>query len=192
MGGQQLLEWAVQEPTFFEHIIPIATNAAHSPWGIAFNEAQRMALDNIDKGKGLEAARAIAMLSYRGYSTYEETQRDEDQRWDQFSASSYQKYQGEKLRLRFDSNTYYYLSKAMDSHNVGRHAPSIAKALSRIQSRTLVLGLDSDILFPLSEQKLIADAIESARFGVISSTYGHDGFLIEVAQINQEIKQFLK
>ena len=80
----------------------------------------------------------------------------------------------------------------MDSHNVGRHAPSIAKALSRIQSRTLVLGLDSDILFPLSEQKLIADAIESARFGVISSTYGHDGFLIEVAQINQEIKQFLK
>jgi len=86
MGGQQLLEWAVQEPERFENIVPLATNAFHSPWGIAFNEAQRMALDNIDPSKGLEAARAIAMLSYRHYNTFGKTQEDVDQRWDGFKA----------------------------------------------------------------------------------------------------------
>ena len=71
MWGQQLLEWSVQEPELFENLVLAATNAQHSPWGIAFNEAQRMALSDLDKGRGLETARAIAMLSYRHYKTYE-------------------------------------------------------------------------------------------------------------------------
>ncbi len=191
MGGQQLLEWAVQEPNLFGSIIPIATNAVHSPWGIAFNEAQRMALDNIDKGKGLEAARAIAMLSYRSYHTFDQTQKDEDERWDQFSASSYQRYQGEKLRKRFNSRTYYYLSKAMDSHNIGRHAVSVTEALSRINSRALVIGISTDILFPNHEQQLIADHISGAQLKIIDSDYGHDGFLIETDQLNPLIKSFI-
>ncbi|MFY0689741.1 MAG: homoserine O-acetyltransferase [Cyclobacteriaceae bacterium] len=191
LGGQQLLEWAVQEPDIFENIAAIATNAQHSPWGIAFNEAQRMALSNIDKGKGLEAARAIAMLSYRHYETFEKTQKDEDQRWDDFSASSYQQYQGEKLRKRFTSETYYYLSKAMDSHNVGRHFVSIKDALNRVNSNTLVVGIDTDILFPLKEQELIAKHIPKADFKVIESHYGHDGFLVESAKLNKLIKDFL-
>jgi homoserine O-acetyltransferase len=190
LGGQQLLEWAVQEPDFFENILLVATNAQHSPWGIAFNEAQRMALSNIDKGKGLEAARAIAMLSYRHYDTFEITQKDEDQRWDQFSAASYQQHQGEKLRKRFTSETYYYLSKAMDSHNVGRHYVSIKNALGRINARTLVIGIDTDILFPVQEQKLLADHIPNAKLEVIQSNYGHDGFLVETDQLNKHINTF--
>ncbi len=158
MGGQQLLEWAVQEPTLFEYIVPMAANAYHSPWGIAFNEAQRMALENIDPSKGLEAARAIAMLSYRHYNTYQKTQEDVDQRWDSFSAASYQKYQGEKLRKRFSTDSYYTLTKAMDSHHVGRHFGSAEAALKRIKSKALVIGIDTDILFPPHEQAFIAQA----------------------------------
>lgn len=192
MGGQQLLEWAVQEPDFFQNLIPLATNAFHSPWGIAFNEAQRMALNNIDTAKGLETARAIAMLSYRHYDTYQNTQQDIDQRWDDFRASSYQQYQGEKLRKRFSVESYYYLSKAMDSHHLGRHFGSPKAALRRIKSRTLVIGISSDILFPPHEQAFVAEHIPGAELKIIESRYGHDGFLTESAQISLLLKNFLK
>lgn len=191
MGGQQLLEWAVQKPELFENIVPLATNAFHSPWGIAFNEAQRMALDNIDPSKGLEAARAIAMLSYRHYNTFAKTQEDVDQRWDGFKASSYQQYQGEKLRKRFSTNSYYTLSKAMDSHHIGRHFGSAEAALKRIKSKALVIGIDTDILFPNNEQEFIAEHIANGRFVKIASDYGHDGFLTEFAQISDLLKGFL-
>ncbi|MFY0601063.1 MAG: homoserine O-acetyltransferase [Cyclobacteriaceae bacterium] len=192
MGGQQLLEWAVQEPNLFEHLVPLATNAIHSPWAIAFNEAQRMALENIDPSKGLEAARAIAMLSYRHYDTYQATQEDIDQRWDGFKASSYQKYQGEKLRKRFSANSYYTLSKAMDSHHVGRHFGSAEAALKRIQSKALVIGIDTDILFPCQEQEFIAKNIKGGRFEKIASKYGHDGFLTESKEISALLVDFLE
>ena len=191
MGGQQLLEWAVLEPSLFEYIVPMATNAFHSPWAIAFNEAQRMALDNIDPSKGLEAARAIAMLSYRHYNTYAKTQEDIDMRWDGFSASSYQQYQGEKLRKRFRAESYRTLSKAMDSHHVGRNYGSAESALKRIQSKALVIGIETDILFPLNEQQFIAEHIDGAQFEQIPSDYGHDGFLIESEAISRLIEAFI-
>ena len=191
MGGQQLLEWAVQEPELFEHIVPLATNAFHSPWGIAFNEAQRMALENIDPSKGLETARAIAMLSYRSYATYAQTQQDVDQRWDHFSSASYQRYQGEKLRKRFSTESYYTLSKAMDSHHIGRHFGSAEAALKRIKSKALVIGIDSDILFPVHEQKFISKHIKNSRFETIYSNYGHDGFLTESDQLSKLLKSFI-
>ena len=191
MGGQQLLEWAVQEPHCFEHIVPLATNAFHSPWGIAFNEAQRMALDNIDTAKGLETARAIAMLSYRHYDTYHQSQQDVDLRWDQFSAASYQRYQGEKLRKRFDYDAYYCLSKAMDSHHIGRHFGSAETALHRIQSKALVIGIDTDVLFPIAEQEFIHQHLRLSKLSIITSTYGHDGFLTESKKISTLLKDFL-
>ncbi len=184
MGGQQLLEWAVQEPELFEIIVPIATNAVHSPWAIAFNETQRMALEHEDPYKGMEIARAIALLSYRNYRTYSLTQTDEDTRVDSFSASSYQRYQGEKLRKRFSPLSYYYLSKAMDSHNIGRTSTDPAVALNSIESQAIVIGIETDILFPIEEQALIARNIRNASFHTIYSDYGHDGFLIEKDQIN--------
>lgn len=191
MGGQQLLEWAVQEPNLFDKIVPLATNAFHSPWGIAFNEAQRMALENIDPSKGLETARAIAMLSYRSYGTYGNSQLDVDQRWDHFSAASYQRYQGEKLRKRFTLDSYYTLSKAMDSHHIGRHFGSAEAALKRIKSEAVVIGIDSDILFPLHEQEFITKHISNSTFKVIQSNYGHDGFLMEAEQLSAILKDFL-
>ena len=135
LGGQQVLEWAIHQPDVFQHIIPIATNAYHSPWGVAFNEAQRLAIEADSTWKdsdqragieGLKAARAIGMLSYRYYETYGQTQAEKNnEKVDEYRASTYQRYQGQKLANRFNAFTYYGLSKMMDSHNVGRSRESI-------------------------------------------------------------------
>jgi homoserine O-acetyltransferase/O-succinyltransferase len=201
MGGQQLLEWAIETPDHFEHIVLLATNARHSAWGIAFNATQRMALEADpsfggdrpeDGAHGMEIARAIGMLSYRCYQTYGHTQTDTDDRLDEFRASSYQAYQGRKLRLRFNANAYYTLSKAMDSHHVGRGRGSVDEALGRVKARTQVVGIDSDVLFPVEEQRLLADKIPQAHYHQISSIYGHDGFLIEYDALNPIIEKFIK
>lgn len=193
LGGQQLLEWATQEPDLFDTIIPVATNAQHSAWGIAFNETQRMAIKTAaNPEEGLETARAIAMLSYRNQETYCVTQSDDDDRIDSFSASSYQRYQGNKLRNRFSPFSYYYLSKAMDSHNVGINKNGVKNALSKITSKVVVIGVETDILFPLQEQKFIFDSIPQATFYPIQSLYGHDGFLIETEKISAILKKELQ
>ena len=201
MGGQQLLEWAVMAPTLFERLCLLATNARHSPWGIAFNEAQRMAMQaDITFGqntpeagrRGLEAARAIAMLSYRHYQTYDQSQAEPDtEKLENYRASSYQRYQGEKLWKRFDPASYWLLSKAMDSHHLGRGRESLAAALSTVQAATLVIGVDSDILFPVAEQSEIAELIPNARFEIITSNFGHDGFLTETKTISLLLHEFL-
>jgi len=189
LGGQQALEWSIIEPDFIEQLFVIATNAKHSPWGIAFNETQRMALQGEN---GLETARAIAMLSYRNYNTYHQTQSEEADVHDNFKAASYQRYQGEKLKKRFDAESYYTLSKAMDSQNVGRGRGSVKDALATVKAKTLAVGISSDILFPPSEQKLIAEHIPGAVYAEIDSLYGHDGFLIETDTITKLIKQHLQ
>jgi homoserine O-acetyltransferase len=189
MGGQQLIEWAVQRTGLFEKLVLLATNAEHSPWGIAFNEAQRMALQK--DGSGLEAARAIAMLSYRNYAIFNRKQQEQEEKLDGFRASSYQQYQGEKLRQRFDPHSYRILTKAMDSHQVGRGRGGRAQALKRIQSDTLIIGIASDILFPVREQEALAREIPSAQLRIIESDYGHDGFLVETNLVQAAVRSFL-
>ena len=201
MGGQQALEWAIIRPQLFDYLVPIATNAKHSPWGIAFNESQRMAIsaDNSWQNKeeeagleGMRAARSIALLSYRGYETYHATQQEEtDEKADDFRASSYQQYQGEKLAKRFNAFAYWTLSKAMDSQNVGRGRGGLEKALEGIQASTIIVGISSDILFPIREQQMLKKYIRNAEISIIESIYGHDGFLIEVAKLTQIIGNFL-
>jgi homoserine O-acetyltransferase/O-succinyltransferase len=189
MGGQQAMEWAIQEPSTIKNLVLLATNAKHSPWGIAFNEVQRMAIEN---GKdGLEVARAIAMLSYRNYEMYERTAKP-NETVGNYGAASYQRHQGEKLALRFDADCYHVLSSAMDSHDVGRGRESIASALATITANTLVIGIATDILFPIKEQILLHDNIPNSTLSLIDSPYGHDGFLTEGEKINGIVLEFLK
>jgi homoserine O-acetyltransferase len=202
LGGQQVLEWAILQPTVFQNIIPIACNAWHSPWGIAFNESQRLAIEADPTWKesepragsaGLKAARAMGMISYRHYDTFHKTQSEKTtDKIEGYRASSYQQYQGQKLANRFNAFTYWTLSKIMDSHNVARGRESGEKVLAKITTRTLVIGIDSDILFPLSEQEYLAKHIPNARLEVMPSLYGHDGFLVEFEQMNNILKQFIK
>ncbi|WP_443938939.1 homoserine O-acetyltransferase family protein [Pedobacter sp. MW01-1-1] len=202
LGGQQAVEWSIIEPNKIENLILIATNAVHSPWGIAFNESQRLAITadrtfyaNQPNGgnKGLKVARSIALLSYRTYEAYGSTQVESvNDKTDNFRASSYQNYQGEKLTNRFNAYSYYYLTKAMDSHNVGRNRKSIADALKEIKANTLVIGIGNDVLFPISEQKFLAQSIPGAEFTELKSDYGHDGFLIETDSLTNIIGTFIK
>ena len=197
MGGQQVLEWAIAEPERFASICVLATNAQHSPWGIAFNQAQRMALeadptflaDEPGGGaRGLEAARAIAMLSYRHYDAFAQTQREgSDEKLGDYRAATYQSYQGAKLRRRFDAWSYHALSRAMDSHHVGRRRGGVEAALGRIRAEALVLSIDSDVLFPPREQELLARYIPRAEWRVFDSAFGHDGFLTEAQQIGRAL-----
>ncbi len=202
MGGQQLLEWAVEEPLLFEHIIPIATNAYHSAWGIAFNASQRMAIEadatwkheDADAGlEGLKVARSIALLSYRHYEAYGISQiEDSNNLLAGFKSESYQRYQGQKLAKRFNAFSYYVLSKGMDAHNLGRGRESIELALKEIKAHTLVISISNDLLFPIEEQRFLASTINGASFKAIDSFYGHDGFLLEYESITASIVSFLK
>ena len=201
MGGQQLLEWAIIEPQLFEVIIPIATNAKHSPWGIAFNASQRMAIvqDNTWKNKeataglqGMKVARSIALLSYRHYDTYHNSQTDDDaDKISKYKSEAYQQYQGEKLANRFNAFSYYFLSQSMDAHNVGRKRGSVENALKKITAKTLVIGITTDILFPVQEQIFLFENISNAKIELIESPYGHDGFLTEGEKINDLILNFI-
>lgn len=194
MGGYQLMEWAIQDNTLFENLVLLATSAHESPWGKAIHESQRLAIeaditwknDDINAGKnGLKAARGIGMLTYRNYTIYGITQKDEEEKINDSKASSYIRYQGEKLANRFNAQSYYLLTKAMDSHSVSRGRKNAESVLNSIKAKTIIIGISSDILCPLKEQEFLARHIPGSRLLVIDSPYGHDGFLIEYEKIHK-------
>jgi homoserine O-acetyltransferase len=201
LGGQQALQWAVAFPEEIKQLCVLATNAFHSPWGVAFNASQRLAMEadasflqNLpDGGKsGLKAARSIALLSYRTPEIYNATQAEESaETVENFLAEAYQNYQGNKLVKRFNPYAYYAITKSMDSHHLGRGFNSAEEALKRISARTLCIGLPSDRLFSKEEQLFLAKHIPQAEYIEIDSVYGHDGFLVEGSKINSQILKWL-
>ena len=200
MGGQQALEWSVSVSDIIENLVLIATNARHSPWGIAFNESQRIAIETDSSWgtkhpaagiHGMKAARSIALISYRTYKGYMLTQEDSEDLIDSFRASSYQRYQGEKLAKRFNAFSYYTLTKAMDSHNTGRGRGGCENALRSVKAKTFVISIVSDILFPPPEQQYLAIHIPDAQLEIIDSDLGHDGFLTESIKVGKVISSLL-
>ena len=192
MGGYQLMEWAISDKDLFKNLCLLVTSAKASAWEIAIHEAQRLAIeadttwkdDDAKAGSnGLKAARGIGMLTYRNYEAFKQTQEDNEEKLDDYKASSYIRYQGEKLSKRFNAQSYHLLSKAMDGHHLGRGRKSVENALIQITANTLIIGVDSDILCPVAEQKFIAENIPNAQFEIISSPFGHDGFLVESEKI---------
>ena len=136
IGGFQALEMALTRPNFARKLVLIATAARSQPWAIAFNESQRMAIEtdasfgqeDPEAGKkGMRVSRSIGLLSYRGSSAYNATQQENDNLYKiaGFRATTYQQYQGDKLCRRFDAYSYYRLTQAFDSHNVGRYRGGI-------------------------------------------------------------------
>lgn len=203
MGGYQALEWAVMEKEVIGKLFLIATSPSESAWGVAVHTAQRLAIEadcswqdlTPDAGaRGLKAARAIGMLTYRNYGTFQDKQTDPDpEKIDDFKASSYINYQGDKLVKRFNAYSYWLLTKAMDSHHLGRgRGGDLIKVLQSIPQPTLIIGIRSDILCPLDEQQFMADHIPHTRFYEIDSAYGHDGFIIETAQISRFLNEWMR
>ncbi len=202
IGGFQVMEWAIMEPTFARRIALIATCTRSSAWAIAFNESQRMAIaadqtfrtDAPDAGAaGMAAARSIALLSYRGAEAYNATQTDPDrQKLSGYRATTYQQHQGEKLRRRFDARCYWRLTEAVDSHDIARGRESAEWALKRIEAKTLVVAITSDILFPPADHQIMVDNIRDVSYRLIDSPFGHDGFLVEYEQLDSIIKEFME
>jgi homoserine O-acetyltransferase len=202
MGGYQALEWSLMEPNVIQKMFLIATTAAESAWAVAIHTAQRLAIEadptwketKTNAGaKGLKAARAIGMLTYRNYGIFKEKQTDADpEKMDDFKASSYINYQGDKLVNRFNAYSYWLLTKSMDSHHLARgRAGNLAVTLASIQTPTLIIGINSDILCPLAEQAFMEAHMPNANLVTIDSMYGHDGFIIETAQITTHLKAWL-
>jgi homoserine O-acetyltransferase len=202
MGGYQALEWAIMEPTVIQKMFLIATSASESAWAVAIHTAQRLAIeaDGTWKeakpnagAKGLKAARAIGMLTYRNYGIFKEKQTDADaEKIDDFKASSYINYQGDKLVNRFNAYSYWLLTKSMDSHQLARgRGGNLMATLASIQTPTLIIGIKSDILCPLAEQEFMEAHMPNATLVAIDSMYGHDGFIIETTQITTHLKAWL-
>ncbi|EGG04767.1 uncharacterized protein MELLADRAFT_52941 [Melampsora larici-populina 98AG31] len=259
MGGMQCLEWPLMTPKgYVRNIVPIATCARHSAWGISWGEAQRQSIYSDPKYQdgyydqkdgpvtGLAAARMAALLTYRSRDSFETrfgrrqmnssptlTNQDDDdqiklatlkavaahndghrspsqteldkptQTLNQkvlnqssctFSAQSYLRYQGTKFVNRFDANCYIHLTRKMDSHDVDFGRENLIEqtgGLEQIPEGTLVVAIDSDGLFMLSEQREMVKAMPNARLVVVESQDGHDGFLLEFEQINRHVLSHL-
>lgn len=203
LGGYQALEWCYIENEVIKNMFLLATSAAESAWGIATHTAQRLAIeadctwktaDPAAGAKGLKAARAIGMLTYRNYGIIvkQQTDTDKEKRGD-YKASSYINYQGDKLVSRFNAYSYWYLTLAMDSHQLARaRGGNLDLVLQTIQQRTLVIGISSDILCPLQEQRYIVSKLPNATLIEIDSAVGHDGFMVETAAISAHLASWLK
>jgi homoserine O-acetyltransferase/O-succinyltransferase len=196
---------------FVRSVIPIACGAQHTAWQIAISEVQRQAIykdpswavDPFSATRGLEVARQLGMISYRTPKGYcdkfgRSMQKGTDPASPPYGASadwkvkSYLEYQGSKFLTRFDPVTYVKLTEQMDSHDVTRgRSASLESVLGRVEIPALVLGIDSDILYPLHEQEELAKYLPNSTLKVIHSIDGHDGFLLEQDQVGKHITDFL-
>lgn len=192
-------------------VIPIACGASHTAWQIAISEVQRQSIyadpewesNPFNATKGLEVARQMGMISYRTAHGYRSKFGRDIRHVDGVTSSSYGsnaswqvksylEYQGIKFIDRFDPITYVKLTEQMDSHDVSRsRGSSMAEVLQRVEIPACVLGIDSDVLYPLSEQQEIVEHMPNAELKIIRSDDGHDGFLLEQDQVNRYIMDFL-
>jgi homoserine O-acetyltransferase len=201
VGAFQAIEWCIMRPEVFGALVFVAAGAYTTPWVIALSEAQRMAIEadptfagNTPSGgaAGLAAARAMALTSYRNYHTYNQTQKDPDRsQLGNYRVATYQRYQGAKLVQRFDAYSYYLLTQALDTHDISRtRNGTVERILQNIAIPTLIIGISSDILFPVCEQKFMATLMPNAIYREVESEFGHDGFLIETVKLNLTIRNF--
>lgn len=203
MGGYQAMEWCVIEKEVISNLFLLATSPTESAWGIATHTAQRLAIEadctwqnpSPQAGaKGLKAARAMGMLTYRNYGIMVQQQTDGDtEKLDHYKASSYIQYQGDKLVQRFNAYSYWLLTKSMDSHHLARgRGGNLIPILQSMLQRTLIVGISSDILCPLVEQQFLARYMPHSQLIAIDSSYGHDGFMVESTLISQQLASWLR
>ncbi|MBD8205483.1 homoserine O-acetyltransferase [Microbacterium sp. CFBP 8790] len=215
MGGMHAIEWAVGHPDRVARAAILSAPPITTADQIALNSVQ---LDTVridprfaggeyyDAGdgdgphRGLALARRMALLNYR--SPTELNQRFQRSwqsgvsplgRGGRFAVESYLDFHGNKFTRRFDANSYLTLVEAMNSHDVGRDRDGVEDALGRVTATTLVLGIDSDRLFRIDGQHRIARGIPNTLDGddavVLSSDFGHDGFLIETAAVALHLRR---
>ncbi|MGW2788382.1 homoserine O-acetyltransferase MetX [Streptomyces sp. NPDC001251] len=213
MGGMRALEWAVSYPRRTAALLLLATTAATSAEQIAWANIQLHAIrsdpgwrggDYYDAGPGrgphtgLGVARRLAHVTYRSEpelaARFGRAAQEREDPWagGRYQVESYLDHHADKLVRRFDAGSYVTLVDAMNSHDIGRGRGGTRRALARVTARTLVAGVDSDRLYPPSQQAELAALIPGAdRPRVIESPYGHDGFLIEAGQVAALVRELV-
>ncbi len=217
MGGMQVLEWAMMYPEMVDAIIPIATSGRLTAQCIAFNAVQRQAILNDPdfqdgryypgKGpvKGLSLARQIGTITYKSDEswafkfgrTFSSVREKDYYKFDsRFEVENYLAYQGQKLVDRFDANTYLYLAKAMDLHDISRGRDEYHRVFSRFQGKVFSIGVSSDFLYPKCYQEEIHHHFKEngadSYYWELVSPYGHDAFLIEFEKMSAQIAKFME
>jgi homoserine O-acetyltransferase/O-succinyltransferase len=214
MGGMRALEWAVTHPARVRSAVVLASGAAASAEQIAWCQPQLLAIrsdprwaggdyhDAAGPGpvSGLGIARRIAHITYRSEAELAQrfgrsAQGEEEPLGGggRYAVESYLDHHADKLARRFDAGSYVTLTEAMSSHDVGRGRGGIAEALRRISCDLVVAAVDTDRLYPARLSQEIVDASPAARpLRVIESPYGHDGFLIETAQVGEVVRDALR
>jgi homoserine O-acetyltransferase len=203
LGGMQVLEWGALYPEVALALMPMGISGRHSAWCIAQSEAQRQAImaDALWKdgwyeadappARGLGAARMMAMCTYRSFRNFEEKfgrQRQDD---GTFKAVSYMHHQGRRLVERFDANTYITLTRAMDMHDLGRGRSGYEEAVCALIQPVEILSIDSDVLYPKSEQQELACLLPNSKILYLDEPYGHDAFLIDVERVSRMVRDFI-
>jgi homoserine O-acetyltransferase/O-succinyltransferase len=215
LGGMQALEWAIMYPELVNRIVPIASSACFSPQGIAFNEVQRRAIlmdPNFNGGEyddenaphqGLAVARMLGMITYQSDDLMTErfgrSTEAKYHAWPEFQqrydVEGYLHYQGDKLVNRFDANSYLYLTRAMDSHDIGWKRDGLENAIKLIAAPTLGIGISSDILFPPGYTVDFVERLQrlgrDAEFRQIDSPDGHDAFLKNFERLDRMVRDFI-
>ncbi|WP_079434115.1 homoserine O-acetyltransferase [Zoogloea sp. LCSB751] len=212
MGGLQALEWALLDPHRVGAVVTIAASAAHSPWCVAWSEAQRLALAADPRYRdghydpsdpplaGLAAARAMAMVGYRspasltrrfGRSGADEIFGARAADPDVLAVQGWVRHHGDSLTRRFDAHSYRVLLDAMDSHDVGRGRGGCRAALEQIRQPVLVGSVPSDALYVPEDQLFLVSQLSRASLIAIDSEHGHDGFLIDAGRFEPAVRRFL-
>ena len=215
MGGMRVLEWAVTHPSRVRRALVLASTAYATGDQIAWAQPQLLAIrsdpdfrggDYYQEGdrlagpeQGMGIARRIAHATYRSgveldtrFGRLPQGQEDPLGGGGRYAVESYLDHHAGKLSRRFDPNSYVVLTKAMNSHDVGRGRGSVQAALSRVTAATTVVAVDTDRLYPVRLSEEIAAGIPDATFHTIHSDYGHDGFLIEIEQVGGLIAEALR
>ncbi len=214
MGGMQVLQWMISYPDRIRSAIPIATTLKHTPQQIAFNEVGRQAVmsdpdwrggnyyGHAPPAKGLAVARMIGHITYMSDTSMMEkfgrktrTDKEPFKFSADYEVEGYLRYRGDNFVKRFDANSYLYLTKAIDNFNL-LNGGSLGSIFKGLKAKVLVLAFKSDWLYPAYQSQEIVKACKlsglEASYCEITSTYGHDSFLLEINQEAQLIGGFLK
>lgn len=213
LGGMEALEFAVTAPERCGRLVVVAASARFHAQGIAYNEVQRRAImldpawnggdyaPDANPGGGIALARMLGMVTFQSDESMTlRFGRNADARYAEwpefhgrFDIEGYLHYQGDKLASRFDANTYLYLLRAMDTHDVGRDRGGLRAALARISCPALFIGIRSDILFPAEHVQAAAEAAQAvgvaARYWELNSPHGHDAFLKEFERLDAVLRE---
>jgi homoserine O-acetyltransferase/O-succinyltransferase len=215
LGGMATLTYAVEYPDEVDNLVVISAAARATPFAIAIRSLQRDIIRSdpawedgaYEAGEGpvegMRLARKLGLTSYR--SPVEWQQRFGRKRTApgsgepfgvEFEVESYLDTNARKFAASFDANCYLYLSRAMDWFDMAEHGGSAEAALSRVRAgRTLVVGVETDILFPIEQQREIAETLRGAGrqvdFAALPSIQGHDAFLVDRDRFSRVVAEFL-